>query len=57
LLQTNIFRAMKLDTAALRVLHPLLHHDHSPEVIYEFQLYQKERGYQEILEIDASCEF
>ncbi len=57
LLQAKTFRAMKLYTAALRVLHPLLQHYHSPEVIHEFQLCQKELAYQEKLETGASSQF
>jgi len=53
LLQAKTFRAMKLYTAALRVLHPLLQHYHSPEVIKEFQICQKELAYQELLETSA----
>jgi len=57
LLQAKTFRAMKLYTAALRVLHPLLQHDNSPEVLHEFQLCQKELAYQEMLEIGAPSQF
>jgi len=35
------------------VLHPLLQHYHSPEVIKEFQICQKELAYQELLETSA----
>lgn len=49
LLQAKTFRAMKLYTAALRVLQPLLQHYHTPAVIQEFKLCQKELGYQELL--------
>lgn len=51
LLQARTFRGMKLYTAALRVLHPLLQHHPSPQVIREFQLCQRELAYQEKLEI------
>ncbi|QDV51289.1 tetratricopeptide repeat protein [Gimesia fumaroli] len=51
LLQAKTFRGMKLYTAALRVLHPLLQHNPTPQVIREFQLCQKELAYQEKLEI------
>ncbi|MCA9018452.1 MAG: hypothetical protein KDA77_24235, partial [Planctomycetaceae bacterium] len=50
LLQAKTFRGMKLYTAALRVLHPLLQHNPSPQVMREFQLCQKELAYQEKLE-------
>lgn len=56
LLQAKTFRAMKLYTAALRVLHPLLQHYHTPAVIHEFQLCQKELGYQELLETGAASD-
>ncbi|WP_339734347.1 tetratricopeptide repeat protein [uncultured Gimesia sp.] len=51
ILQAKTFRGMKLYIAALRVLHPLLQHDPSPQVIHEFQLCQKELAYQEKLEM------
>lgn len=51
LLQAKTFRGMKLYTAALRVLHPLLQHNPSPQVMREFQLCQKELAYQEKLEM------
>ncbi|QDU10813.1 tetratricopeptide repeat protein [Gimesia aquarii] len=54
LLQAKTFRAMKLYTAALRVLQPLLQHYHTPAVIQEFQLCQKELGYQEKLETGSA---
>lgn len=50
LLQAKTFRAMKLYTAALRVLRPLLQHEKSPEVMKEFRLCQKELAYQEKLD-------
>ncbi len=48
--QAKTFRAMKLYTAAIRVLRPLVQHDHSPEVMKEFRLCQKELAYQEKLD-------
>ena len=51
LLQARTFRAMKLYTAALRVLHPLLQHYPTPEVRREFILCQKELAYQEKLDL------
>lgn len=51
LLQAKTFRGMKLYTAALRVLQPLLRSYPTPQVIREFQLCQKELAYQEKLEI------
>ncbi|QDT43152.1 hypothetical protein Pan241w_32510 [Gimesia alba] len=51
ILQAKTFRGMKLYTAALRVLHPLLQHNPSPQVIREFQLCQKELAYQEKLNV------
>lgn len=53
LLQARTFRAMKLYTAALRVLHPLLQHYDSPEVKREFELCQKELAFQEQLDTGA----
>ncbi|WP_298860207.1 tetratricopeptide repeat protein [uncultured Gimesia sp.] len=50
LLQAKTFRAMKLYTAALRVLRPLLQDYHTPEVMREFQLCQQELAYQEKLD-------
>jgi len=57
LLQAKTFRAMKLYTAALRVLHPLLQHYHTPAVIREFHLCQKELAYQEKLEMGNPSQF
>ncbi|MCH9790594.1 MAG: tetratricopeptide repeat protein, partial [Planctomycetes bacterium] len=50
LLQAKTFRAMKLYTAALRVLRPLLQDYHTPEVMREFHLCQQELAYQEKLD-------
>ncbi|QDT91802.1 tetratricopeptide repeat protein [Gimesia algae] len=51
ILQARTLRAMKLYTAALRVLHPLLQYYPSPAVRREFHLCQKELAYQEKLDI------